>query len=369
MINPLRKEQRKMKTINSLLILLVLLVISGCTGTHGPFNRYVRYENRNYGSWHKSDRITRNNGEIEISNLSVMVVGTHKARITGTISCWYTETGYEERAFERYYIYTNRTESQGWKVETRKIHPRKREHHPKVINLCNPYGHGIQMEISPEGKFSGCFELDSKYYFKNLPPRKPYYGRYHKANPKKLRLSVDRPKDYPNFGKHYEPLPKFNFILREDDKAKDYAKNMLCRVSLLFKEQVTRREVSPRVTITPLNVPSYKDRVSKFKSRLEREFAGDEELVSLGMKSGKHYLDDPLSETKTDASQAISFQASVGSKYKIETVHGEFNYFRGFITPSSSEPIDKIVLLVEKGEKIRMQEVREGEGGSMVDSN
>ena len=87
------------------------------------------------------------------------------------------------------------------------------------------------------------------------------------------------------------------------------------------------------------------------------------------MDSAKDYLNYGLSKVRTDISQSIHFMAWVGAKYRIEAVHGEYNYFRDFVSPSSSEPLNKTVLLVEKGEKIRMQGVREGEGGSMVDSD
>ena len=168
-------------------------------------------------------------------------------------------------------------------------------------------------------------------------------------------------------------LPKFYFSKMDIDKAKSYAqtyaKTKLCQISLSFKEQVTRRNVSPQITITPIGIPSYENCVTDLRENLQSEFAGDEDLTKLGMDSAKVIFNAALPKAKTDISQSIHFVAWVGARYEIETVHGEYNYFRDFVSPVSSEPLGKTILLVEKGEKIRVQEVREGEGGTMVDSD
>ena len=74
-------------------------------------------------------------------------------------------------------------------------------------------------------------------------------------------------------------------------------------------------------------------------------------------------------KTKTDNSQSISFNGLLNHQYKIETVHGEYYYFKGFIKPSSKQPMNKSVLVIEKGSKVRVQNIKEGEGGILVNSD
>ena len=83
-----------------------------------------------------------------------------------------------------------------------------------------------------------------------------------------------------------------------------------------------------------------------------------------------HYRDISWGgKTKTDNAQSISFNGLLNHQYKIETVHGEYYYFRGFIKTSSNQPMNKSVLLIEKGSKVRVQNIKEGEGGILVNSD
>ena len=68
-------------------------------------------------------------------------------------------------------------------------------------------------------------------------------------------------------------------------------------------------------------------------------------------------------QVKREDAQVISFAARVGGKYRVEMVHGEYLYFTDFIEPKSVAPMSSTILLIEAGEKVRVQKIRESEGG------
>lgn len=266
---------------------------------------------------------------------------------------------------------------------------------------CSINIHGDHLNPGPDGFFKITLNASNDSYF--IEPRTKNYTKIKIGN--ELAFSASKshhmslPRGMGGYISGYEscsvPLKDIPIytVYYDIDKAAKFARRLMpiqkCLINLEFKEQITRRSVSPEITITPVNAPTKESYFDSLKSKLQLEFNNDSALVDAGMEAIEKYNAKPYyvdgvavgyipnknedvlwgGRIKKDNAQAISFVGLVGQKYKIETVHGEYNYFRGFITPSSSNPVNKTVLLIEKGEKIRMQEVREGEGGSMVDSD
>lgn len=349
----------------------ILLYILGCSS-----ERSLLRKETIGGDW-QVERIEKKLAKIQFNNITTGIVDAHSFEISGNISCRYIETSFEKRTLTYRSIYDDGTYRDWMPITESREKTKQKKYIPDILVISNPYGSDIEVQVDPKGNFVGTIEIYLKYYFKNAPSTKPYYYLYYYSSPSKLVIKMSIPEDYTKPDKlvnsHSVAFPRFSFLKMNDDEVKNYAqtyaKNKLSQISLSFKEQITRRNVSPQITITPVDIPSYENRITKLRRRLESEFDGDEAAIKLGTDSAKDYLKYGLSKVKTDIGQLIHFMAWVGGTYRIETVHGEYNYFKDFISPSTSKPLNKTVLLVEKGEKIRVQDVREGEGGSMVDSD
>lgn len=357
--------------------IVMLVFLNGCAIPYG-----YREVKSNYGLW-EPYKIDNTNPTMSLEDVTWTVLGPHTARVSGKISCEYDSVTKERQPYDyiRYQDYrypdftgrnhhTNEICGQGRAYNHRTGGTTRQTYVPTTVKLRNPYGPDVTVSVNSDGRFSGEVAIGERYYFTRLSVP-AYYGKYHHTSPSKLRVSIP-PHESLTFPNKYCELPKFHFakpnVGRAEQFAMNYASGVMCPVQIAFKEQTTRRDVSPQVTITPTGVPTSKEILGRADAAFRREFSGDKTLCDAAMKKVKYRLGKVLTSTRKDTAQSMSFTAWVGGKYKVETIHGEYHFFRGFVSPRSSDAIDKAVLLVEKGQKIRVQGVREGEGGSMVDS-
>lgn len=265
--------------------------------------------------------------------------------------------------------------------DKRWIYHDDRDWFPEKIFVVNPYGPNALFDVSSSGYFSGNIQLDSKHYFYQYkdqittPKYHKTYTNHLLEKPLVLHGEGTLPEGVTPSGRTGVnfPLPEVwkyaPQITRVRSFAKNYAENLVCQVSLSFKEQSTRQEVSPLVKVNMVKRVTREDLQDKIEQRFSQEFGGNRSLIKTAMKKvnlNRIFLaTQAVNKTKSD----IVFPGLVGFAYRIQSIHSDYSFFKGFITPSSSSPISKTVLLVEKGQKISMQKVKEGEGGSMVDSD
>lgn len=355
-----------------LVVVVVGLVMSGCTSIPGisPGHELI-------GKTRIHEVKSFVDVALETKDLSVKIVDSKTLIVSGRIlnpTLIFNIVRKEERFRANGAWGTNNSWS-----PTGKRFPgyKKRERWPLLSIKLRWNGKSPSLKIKPDGSFQATIKADTSSYF-----IKPKWGQYHKG-------FVTRPSLYASanhviydpYTSHYASIDfgKVSvYTIEEDTKAvrafgENLARNRFktSPITINFKEQITRRGVSPEIIITPVGIPTKKDFLNSFVSSLEKEFRNNYRFVNLGMKGVKSAIGGYRifwgGKIKKDRAQAISFDGIVGQRYKIETVHGEYYYFKGFLSPKSSFPISKTVLLVEKGEKIRVQEVREGEGGSMID--
>ena len=100
---------------------------------------------------------------------------------------------------------------------------------------------------------------------------------------------------------------------------------------------------------------------------MSEEFNGNEKLIETAFDNIYGVIFK--GSKKTSITDHMSFNAWVGGKYKIEATHGKYYYFSTILEPNSNEKINKEVLLIEKGNKVRLEKTNEGEVGSMIDSD
>jgi len=250
-------------------------------------------------------------------------------------------------------------------------------------------------DIDPNGFFETTIKTKSTYFIK------PDVENYHRINFDNRKLIADAdytmsmPResysysesdnvDYAQNQAHVNKKCTFNFNDRfpvylvdyDVDKVKQYAQKLLkkkhCWVTLEFKDQATRTNVTPQIIIKPIDSPTEDEFSTSLKADFEKEFNNDANLVNIALQECKktHYAGVIWAgKTSTDTAQSLEFFALVGHKYKIETIHEKYFYFSGYITPASSASLKKTILLIEKGDKVRIEEIREGKSGNIIDSD
>lgn len=263
---------------------------------------------------------------------------------------------------------------------------------PWNLSEINATGQWLSSEpdckLNPDGAFTILIKAQADYYFLKPESKAGFKSIEHNGMlsltathlEEKCTTSYDNYfTDSKSFTIH-KAIPYTLYSTTYDaDKTRQISRELLeslirpCRISLEFKEQLTRREVSPDIKITPTSAKTRQDYADLLRTKLVQKFDNNSTLVSIGIEVFDSYFNTNKgkiiwTDIITDRAQIISFIGLVGCQYKIEATHGEYIYFRGFITPSSTEPVNKTVLLVEKGEKVRVQEVKDGEGGAMVDN-
>ena len=230
--------------------------------------------------------------------------------------------------------------------------------------------------VDSNGNFEATIKANDFNYFVR-PKRRKYYKLYSKE--KMIEVGATH-KAYDKWHSEWANIgtAKIYFFKEDVEKMKEFGRNLvrgnfsISPVNIEFREQITRREISPEIIMTPVDAPTKKNHINSFFPLLRKEFDGNSRFIEFGMKGVKSQFNRYrnvawANERRKEIAQSIMFNGIVGYKYKIETIHGEYYYFKGFLSPNSSSPIKKTILLVEKGDKIRVQEVREGEGGSMID--
>ena len=195
--------------------------------------------------------------------------------------------------------------------------PQTRTWRPNQLNIQNPGGADTTCDVESDGSFSATIKLDSSHRYhkyRNDIPNKKYAPRvsyrtqkniflYQQSSPKLLDI------DAYNKGHEWDKtpcerrsfkveMPKFWFTQRKPEKAKQFAKDWvydhLCTVKLNVKEQVTRRNISPQITISPTNASLTESIASEFTKAMRLEFDNDQDFISLGKKATKYVLSRPL---------------------------------------------------------------------------
>jgi len=302
--------------------------------------------------------IPKEKDSLRIERLKITPNGNHTALVSGKIA---TATKYISCEQEREKIYTDGS----GKVRETKFIRKKISYIPRTITLDNPFGPNLTLLVTKDSSFKGTLQTKSEIFFVR-PDKKPYRIIQEKSG---FTTKVwDSDKTGGTVKSENYPLPDAFTILPDYAAAYEYALAFTCEVQLDVKEKVSRKRITPEITITPITVPTARE----FKNTLLREFGNnklgnilaDETLSSLIKKGfltkGKRINKD---------AQIISFVAYVSGEYQVETVHGEYYYFKGSIRPTTTSPISNTVLLIETGNKIRTQQVKESEGGSIISSN
>ena len=294
----------------------------------------------------------------KLESLEVVVTHDHSARVYGKIV---SATRYVSVEQEREKIYTD---GSGQVRETKFVR-RKVSYVPEIVTLDNPFGPNLTMPVSEDGSFKGVLQIRNDFFF--VKPDKKAYRIIEKRSGLVTGVWDSDDSDGIVRSENY-PFPDVFVVGPDYDAVYKYALSLVCDVKLEMKDKVTRRDVTPEITITAVSAPTVKGIMDMFLKEFGSDGLGDElsdEALSFLVKRGFLLKGQRMRE---DA-QTISFVGYIGGEYCVETVHGEYYYFKGSIKPKTTEAISNTVLLVETGSKVRTRQVKESEGGSMVGSD
>lgn len=269
-----------------------------------------------------------------------------------------------------------------WRViqgsDSRPIKKFQRPWRPSKIQLQFD-GKVFDASVSTDGSFKAVVSTDKGAYF-----TKPKLKKYRYLKEETIPIKVTANGTYE--GRKRKRLIdaaniKIYTVYYDIERAKEFAKAMVNNkdqkvpITLQIKDQVTRRNISPEITITPINVPTRREFIDSFKPKLQKEFEHNSKLTNSGMKVIESYIKSHYwniawgRKTITDSAQSISFNGLLNHQYRVETIHGEYYYFKNIITAKFQRPMNKTILLIEKGSKVRLQNIKEGEGGTLIDSD
>ncbi|NQU83735.1 MAG: hypothetical protein HQ536_03405 [Parcubacteria group bacterium] len=298
------------------------------------------------------------NISFQIQHLKVTPNGNHAALISGKIAAATKYVSYEQ---EREKIYTDGSA----KIRETRFVRGKVSYVPKTVTLDNPFGPNPTLPVTEDGSFKGILQTKKAIFFRK-PNEKSYRTIKEESNfvtkvwDSDISDNIIKSESY--------PLPKVFIVLPDYAAAREYALSMTCAIRLDVKEKVTKKKIAPEITITAVIAPT----ASEIKDMFLRKFGNDnigkdlsDETISFLVKRGFLVKGKRVRE---DA-QRISFIAYVNGEYQVETVHGKYYYFKGSIKPTTTEPISNTILLIEVGGKVRTQQVKESEAGSMIDSD
>lgn len=294
-------------------------------------------------------------------SVEFQVKGGNSLRMNGEIiSCSYTLNSREERQIptQRFKHSLNHWE-QRWEREVRDKIPQRESWLPQHLEITNPYGSDAVVRVNSTGQFSGTLAFDRISYASPDVNRQKYKTfREVQPNQQVVFNAIDPPVSLSFAGR--ASLPPCWEAVPNYDVAKEFFRSKLAEVHIDVRDQGTRQRLMPKVIVTAIS-PTREEVMRE----LQVEFSGDNDLL----QAVKHNLDDLVlgGQTHTSITDQIEFIAWDGGRYQIETILGGYHYFKTIISCDSPGPRTKEILLVDRGSKIRIENVEEGSVGSITD--
>lgn len=318
--------------------------------------------------------------QFKISNLEVKKTGRHSLAISGGVNRINYKLKTWQQGYKNQPCYTddvNGRDCSGYSFGTRNEQTFKKSWIPAKVLLSSPYcKDDIKADVSPRGWFIFHIDFNKKYYTRPFPryhlPSK-YFGisccsgkgftikAIGFPEPSRIKGSNVR------HGRLSQKIPYEAYLIRPlKNKIEDYMRGLNTTIHLSIKDRITHRPLSPLIRITCQEAPTKE----KLQVILHKEFNNKKLAIREASKvtfpsySRFFYKEGRVKET---TNEFIKICTMIGAKFKIETIHEDYHYFKGYIAADNSPEIKKDILLIEKGEKVRFENVNEGQGGILTD--
>jgi hypothetical protein len=305
----------------------------------------------------KDSGVVEEKGVVSVNFMDLEIVpdGAHSAKVSGSVEARRKIS--VEQVRTKHYPASGKTEKEVQYVE------RVKTYVPSAVSLENPFGNDCVFRVNAQGKFGGKLTISDKYLFKDIADLK-------------YRKVVECPVAFvcawdASEGRGIESRFQFPTVWKyaaDFEQALKYADGRTCLIRVEMMDKATRHQVTPEVLVRSVAGPSQKI----FESELSSEFGSDEigaELVKETMCSLRKKGLLLLGEAVQDKTQLVRVLLCVSSKCSVSTVHPEYYYFEGSFEITETGSLEKAILLVETGEKVRQEQVKEGDSGIIVELN
>ncbi len=339
-------------------------LISGCI-TGGSFFGNKPTESKIISSSLPEKCSNIKNAELIIDNLSVQQETSEGyVKIKGNAICSYDLTEWEKWTeiweFTDYHVYGIIAKRE---VEREEAGPIKTKHIEDTPSLLEVYINGLNYP----GKLAmvnadGSFETVITHPKLKKPKSWRYYNLWYNQLDVRAKVSREDTKIpektylYSTGNSVKIGEVKVNYEHKPDKEAirefvdSEINSNIFLTV-INSKDQITHLPVSSKIEIECVNSPD-------IFYELKREFQ-DEMLYNIAKEYVKKCLTE--GEKYEIEGQTISFNTIQNAQYMIQTFNPNYHYFRAIFTADKSSK-EKTILLVEKGEKVRIDTTKEGEG-------
>ncbi|HLF53844.1 MAG TPA: hypothetical protein VI544_01575 [Candidatus Nanoarchaeia archaeon] len=283
-----------------------------------------------------------------------------RVRLGGRARCKYNIRSYDEwterTKYESYHDMANKSSGVWEKKMTEEIKVQGEEFIPShlSINLTDS-GKNIRIPLNSDGSFEKEILVDS---FKRLAGLK-YYDVLTK--PYDLLISeADSSENKPE-GSTFEPqvighVDQFYYSVNKL-RIKEFIDNNVN--SKVFEITINARDSNTRVPVGVQSIVVERESLPKIAETIEREFGNDSNLVEIARAYVRYDLDK--NARITGSGQSLTFSAFEDVKYSVETIDPAHHYTKSsFVAKKGSDK--KSILLVEVGQKLRIDETKEGKG-------
>ena len=288
--------------------------------------------------------------------------------LRGIVECNYNVKNYEEWtervAFEEYYLGSLENE----KTVIRESKQRKElgseqlKFIPSNVSLSlEGFPEKVAVDVNSDGSFNGRIF--------NAAFKRPDEVRYYTIGNKLHNLVIDeadssgKKPDGRTFNSALIGGPVSFFYKINDSEVKSYINSKIN--SKIFTITINAKDRNTRTSVGLQSMVVKRESLPpKIDEIVKSEFGDDQNLIRLA----KSYIEyDPEKDSKsTGSGQSLTFNAFEGMKYSVETIDPAYHYTNSSFVADRKSP-NKAVLLVEVGQKLRIDDTKEGKGDIIDD--
>lgn len=346
---------------NAIISVLLILAVSGCTTKTVYVDRPAPppkpLDTRQPTQWQTEGR---DYSRPQFSISSTFVPNGTKLEIRGRVQqsdCLVAVRETRDVPEQRYSA-THGAWLQEWRSEQRTLQPQRQQWTATSVRITNPYGNDSTARVAEDGSFVATLDSGGSVFFTRPQPTK-----YMQATPTRGRAASVVPNGLPSSlsASAELALPDVYQITADRKKAEEFVRGHIADFVIVCYDQNSRTPIMPRVQVTST------DGITEdgLRDLLVKEFGGNEELVRTGVDVARGLLFK--GEKKTSITQDMNFRVWAGSSLKVSATHPEYYFFEANVGADKPGKIRKNILLIEKGKKVRVDNVNEGQGGTIVD--
>ncbi|RMD66773.1 MAG: hypothetical protein D6824_00130 [Planctomycetota bacterium] len=231
---------------------------------------------------------------------------------------------------------------------------------PKRLLIRNPFGPSPVVDVREDGSFRAELEFDPPHVVVEPKHEDLVRSLFVYTNPS-AALSIAPPAAG---GVRWRPVQTPISLWRyelDPEKAARYARSQAVELQLETRDMLSRVPVNATITLQTLDGPTRRD----IQRRLERH-THDPDAARELMRHVPELL-EPGQRLVADRAGTLRAIVAAGSTVRLQTLHPAYLHFSRTLTvrPNRKGKVRTIILLPEKGRKVRVERVDDSLGGAL----